>query len=88
MLTMEWKARREMMTEIDPAEMILSPGNQQCDDSALIVGMEMMTIWTSLNWSEMESIEHRNMDIIMEELGIMLKDNCMEVDVEDAWNEI
>ena len=76
------------MMEIDPAEMILSPENQQRDDSALIVGMEMMTIWTSLDWSEMESIEHRNMDIIMEDLGVMLRDNCMEVDVEEAWNEI
>ena len=76
MLTMEWKARREMMTEIDPAEMILSPGNQQCDDSALIVGMEMMTIWTGLDWNEMESIEPRNMDIIMEDLGVMHGGGC------------
>ena len=43
-LTMEWKARREMMMEIDPAEMTLSLDNQQRDDSTLIVGMEMMTV--------------------------------------------
>ena len=47
-----------------------------------------MTIWTSLDWSEMESIEHRNKDIIMEDLWNMLTDNCMEVDVEEAWGEM
>ena len=50
--------------------------------------MEMMTIWTSTDWVEIESIEHRNMDIIMEDLGVILSDNCMEVDVEEAWSEI
>ena len=47
----------------------------------LIVGIEMMTIWTNLDWGEMERIEHRNMED-------MLRDNCMEVDVEEAWDEI
>ena len=50
--------------------------------------MEMMTIWTDLDWSKMESIEHRNMDIIIEELVVMLQVNCMELDVEEAWKEI
>ena len=48
----------------------------------------MMTIWTELDWSGMESIEHRNMDIIMEELGVMLEVDCMEVDMEEAWKEL
>ena len=36
MLTLEWKARREMMMDIDPAEMTLSQHQNHCDDSALI----------------------------------------------------
>ena len=35
----------------------------------------------------MEGIEHRNMDIIMEDLGETLSDK-MEVDTEEAWVEI
>ena len=36
MLTLEWRARREMMMDIDPAEMTLSQHQNHCDDSALI----------------------------------------------------
>ena len=36
MLTLEWKKRREMMMDIDPAEMTLSQHHHHCDDSALI----------------------------------------------------
>ena len=28
------------------------------------------------------------MDIIIEDLGVILSYNCMEVDVEEAWREI
>ena len=77
MLTMEWKARKEMMMEIDSAEMTLSTEHQPGGDIELIDGMKMMTIWTEVEWEGIESIEHRNMDIIMEDLGVTLMDTCM-----------
>ena len=46
-----------------------------------------MTIWASTDWKEVESIEHRNMDIIMEDLGVALSIS-MEVDMEEAWQEL
>ena len=90
MLAMEWKTRRKMMMEIDPAEMTLtlSQEHQHEGDIELINGMKMMTIWTDIDWERIESIEHRNMDIIMEDLGVTMIDNCMEVDVEMAWSEM
>jgi hypothetical protein len=88
MLALEWKTRREMMMEIDPAEMTLSKEHQQGGDMELIDGMKMMTIWTDIEWEGIESIEHRNVDIIMEDLGVTLVDPCMEVDVETAWREM
>ena len=42
---------------------------------------------TSTDWEEVESIEHRNMDIIMEDLGVALSIS-MEVDTEEAWQEL
>ena len=74
--------------EIDPAERTLSQRHQHDGGLALIDGMKMMTIWTNTDWEGVESIEHRNMDIIMEDLGVILMDNCMEVDVETAWSEM
>ena len=76
MLAMEWKTRRRMMMEIDPAEMTLtlSQEHQHTGDIELIDGMKMMTIWTDIDWKSIESIEHRNMDIIMEDLGVAMMD--------------
>ena len=90
MLAMEWKTRRKMMMEIDPAEMTLtlSQEHQHEGDIELIDGMKMMTIWTDIDWERIESIEHRNMDIIMKDLGVTMMDNCMEVDVDMAWSEM
>ena len=87
MLAMEWKTRRMMMMEIDPAEMFLAPSqDHSTGDIDIIDGMRMLTVWTDNEWnnSNLESIEHRNMDIIMEDLGVTMIDNCMEVDVEMA----
>ena len=49
MLAMEWKTRRMMMMEIDPAEMTLtlSQEHHNTGDIELINGMKMMTIWTN-----------------------------------------
>ena len=71
MLAMEWKTRRKMMMEIDPAEMTLtlSQEHQHEGDIELIDGMQMMTIWTDIDWEMIEISEHRNMDVIMEDLG-------------------
>ena len=64
MLNQEWKKRRGMMMDIDIPE--TTQGQQHLDDSTVLEGMRMMTIWNSTDWSE---LEHRNMDIIMEDLG-------------------
>ena len=52
------------MMDIDIPETIQR--QQHLDDSTVHEGMRMMTIWNSTDWSE---LEHRNMDIIMEDLG-------------------
>jgi hypothetical protein len=84
----QWKIRREMMMEIDPAEMTLSNEHQPGGDIELIDGVKMMTIWTEVEREGIESIEHLNIDIIMEDLGVTLMDTCMDVDVETAWSEM
>ena len=50
----------------------------------MIEGMRLMSIRTS---TDMTEVEHRNLDIIMEELGVTLTYN-MEVDMEEAWQEL
>ena len=59
-------------------------GHQHLEDPTLLEGMLRMTIWTSTDWEEVESIEHRNLDIIMEDLGVILS-GSMKVDMEEAW---
>ena len=73
------------MMEIDTSETVHS--YQHLEDSILLEGMRMMTIWMITDWEVVEGIEHRNMDIIMEDLGVTLSDS-MEVDMEEAWLEI
>jgi hypothetical protein len=63
MLNQEWKIRREMMMDIDTLE--TEQGQQHLDDYNVLEGMKRITIWTSTDWTE---VEHRNMDIIMEDL--------------------
>ena len=70
MLNQEWKAKREMMMEIETLE--TEQSHHHLDDPILLEGMLRMTIWASTDWKEVESIEHRNMDIIMEDLGVTL----------------
>ena len=81
MLQQEWSARRGMMMEIDTSE--TGHSYQHQEDAIILEGMKMMTLWTSTDWEVVEGIEHRNMDIIMEDLGVTLVDS-MEVDTEEA----
>ena len=63
MLNQEWKAKREMMMEIETLE--TEQSHHHLDDPILLEGMLRMTFWASTDWKEVESIEHRNMDIII-----------------------
>ena len=82
MLTLEWKTRKDMLMDVDVVEM--RKDQSDIDDSTVLEGMRLMSIWTITDWTE---VEHRNMDIIMEDLGVTLTDK-MEVDVEEAWQEL
>ena len=85
MLQQEWSARRGEMMEIYTSE--TGHSYQHREEAIILEEMKMMTLWTSTDWEVVEGIEHRNMDIIMEDLGLTLVDS-MEVDTEEAWLEI
>ena len=48
MLQQEWAARRGMSLEIETSE--TRQGHQHLEDSTLLEGMRIMTIWTSTDW--------------------------------------
>ena len=48
MLQQEWAARRGMRMEIETSE--TGQSHQHLEDSTLLEGMRIMTIWTSTDW--------------------------------------